>query len=186
MPLPLIEFAFFRLDTHSIRRGEAAPRPGAHRCAISHGNTVTVVDRPDLASLVEDHLSLDALLLIHVLKLSRLQQEVNPTSILAVDAHVKECDNLVCFCWYALIEHLFRILAFLSQLLEYLVCHDLLAFDESVGEVVEPSLLDLLIELESVCFEQPEGHFSLSIFDSKRQAIFKIFVLIKWITIMLT
>ena len=42
--------------------------------------------------------------------------------------------------------------------------HDLLAFDKSVGEVVEPSLLDVLIELESVCFEQPEGHVSLSIY----------------------
>ena len=63
--------------------------------------------------------------------------------------------------------------------------HDLLAFDESIGEVVEPSLLDVLIELESVCFEQPEGHVSLSIFDSQRQAIFRIFVLFKRITLLL-
>lgn len=118
--------------------------------------------------------------------MGRLQQEVDSTSVLAVDAHVEECDNLVCLGWDALIEHLFRIKAFLSQLLEYLVRYDLLAFDESVGEVIKPSLLDVLIELESIGFQQPEGHVSLSIFDGKRQAIFKIFILFKWITIMLT
>ena len=118
--------------------------------------------------------------------MGRLQQEVDSTSVLAVDAHVEECDNLVCLCWDALIEHLFGIEAFLSKLLEYLVRHDLLAFDKSVGEVVEPSLLDVLIELESVGFKKPEGHVSLSIFDSKRQAIFKIFVLFERITMMLT
>ena len=95
--------------------------------------------------------------------MSRLQQEVDSTSVLAVDAHVEECDNLVCLCWDALIEHLFGIEAFLSKLLEYLVRHDLLAFDKSVGEVVETSFFDYLIKLESVSFEQPEGHISLSI-----------------------
>ena len=66
------------------------------------------------------------------------------------------------------------------------MCHNLLAFDESVGEVVEPSLPNVLIELESVRFEQPEGHVSFSVFDGKRQAIFKIFVFFKRIAIVFT
>ena len=65
--LPSIILALLRLNAHGIRRGEAAPRPRSHRCTICQWNAVAVVDRPDLASLVEDHLRLYSLLLVHIL-----------------------------------------------------------------------------------------------------------------------
>ena len=68
--------------------------------------------------------------MVHILQLGRLEQEIDPTPILSADAHVKECDNFVVYVRRdALIEHLFRVEALLSQLLQDLVRHDLLALD---------------------------------------------------------
>lgn len=57
--------------------------------------------------------------------------------------------------------------------------NDLLAFDESVSEVIEVPSLDDLIKLEAVCLEEPEGHVTLPVFDGKRQAVFRVLVLLE-------
>jgi len=62
-------------------------------------------------------------------------------------------------------------------MLQDLIRHELLAFDEGVGEVIKTAFSDDLLQLESLCLEKPKCHFTLSVLDGQSEAIFKVFVL---------